>query len=199
MTNPRPRRALRLLQGSATTVHVVALCLAVAVLVIAFVPGAPVTVQLPAHLFGTPAPLTGTLPGAALDPAGQLAFTLADPTPVQRLLQAAIIVPDLLVVAEVARRLAGLLRSAREHDPFTAQTVRRLTTVAKIAALGGSATWLLGVVAAWGLASTVVDPWVPVQPTGGLLGWLAVGLVIAGFAQLVDRGVDLRSELDTVI
>lgn len=199
MSKPRPRRALRLLQGSATTVHVAALCLAVAVLVIAFVPGSPVTVALPADLFGTPAVLTGAAPEATLDPTGQLAFVLADPTPVQRLLQAAIIVPDLLVVAEVARRLAGLLRSARQHDPFTAQTVRRLTAVAKIAALGGSATWLLGVLAAWGLASSVVDPHVAVQPTGGLLGWLAVALVVAGFAQLVDRGVDLRTELDTVI
>ncbi|WP_088290122.1 DUF2975 domain-containing protein [Kineosporia sp. A_224] len=199
MTTPRPRRALRLLQGAATTVHVAALCLAVAVLVIAFVPGSSVTVDLPAHLFSTPAAVTGTTPGVTLDPAGQLAFVLADPTTVQRLLRATTVVPGLLVVAEVARRLADLLRSARQHDPFTAQTVRRLTTVAKIAAVGGSATWLLGVVAAWVLVSTVVDPQVTVEPSGGLVGWLAVGLVVAGFAQLVDRGVDLRTELDTVI
>jgi hypothetical protein len=31
------------------------------------------------------------------------------------------------------------------------------------------------------------------------LGWLAVGLIFAGFAQLIARGVDMRAELDTVI
>ena len=31
------------------------------------------------------------------------------------------------------------------------------------------------------------------------LGWLAVGLIFAAFARILDRGVAMRTELDTVI
>jgi hypothetical protein len=31
------------------------------------------------------------------------------------------------------------------------------------------------------------------------LGWLAVGLIFAAFAQLIARGVAMRAELDTLI
>ena len=31
------------------------------------------------------------------------------------------------------------------------------------------------------------------------LGWLAVGLIFAAFGQIIDRGVAMRAELDTVI
>jgi len=31
------------------------------------------------------------------------------------------------------------------------------------------------------------------------LGWLAVGLIFAAFGQILDRGVSMRAELDTVI
>ena len=45
--------------------------------------------------------------------------------------------PGLLLVAEIARRMARLLRAAQDSDPFTMQTARELTVVAKITALGG--------------------------------------------------------------
>jgi hypothetical protein len=38
-----------------------------------------------------------------------------------------------------------------------------------------------------------------VEPHQSPLGWLAVGLIFAGFAQLISRGVGMRAELDTVI
>jgi hypothetical protein len=37
------------------------------------------------------------------------------------------------------------------------------------------------------------------QPHHTPLGWLAVGLIVAAFAQILDRGVAMRTELDAVI
>ena len=40
---------------------------------------------------------------------------------------------------------------------------------------------------------------VPFLPHHAPLGWLAVGLIFAAFGQILDRGVEMRAELDTVI
>jgi hypothetical protein len=37
------------------------------------------------------------------------------------------------------------------------------------------------------------------RPHQAPLGWLAVGLIFAAFGQILDRGVTMRAELDTVI
>ncbi len=37
------------------------------------------------------------------------------------------------------------------------------------------------------------------KPHDTPLGWLAVGLIFAAFARILDRGVAIRAELDTVI
>jgi hypothetical protein len=44
----------------------------------------------------------------------------------------------------------------------------------------------------------LVSP-VPYLPHQTPLGWLAVGLIFAAFGQILDRGVAMRAELDTVI
>jgi hypothetical protein len=149
----------------------------VAALVIAFIPGSPVTVELPATR------LAGLTAGVTLDPAGFADFRVTDPSLAQRLLHAATVVPGLLLVAEMARRMAAVLDS----DPFTAGTARQLTLLAKVTAFGGLVPWVVTIVAKWLLSATVLD------------GAAAVGLIFAAFAQLITRGVAVRSELDTVI
>ena len=37
------------------------------------------------------------------------------------------------------------------------------------------------------------------QPHQTPLGWLAVGLIFAAIGKILDRGVGMRAELDTVI
>ena len=37
------------------------------------------------------------------------------------------------------------------------------------------------------------------HPHQAPLGWLAVGLIFSAFGQILDRGVAMRAELDTVI
>ena len=192
-------RWLPRLRGTATFVYIAALCLAVALLVIAFIPGSPVTLALPtADLSGT-ARLGGIVQGVVVDPGGEIVFKVPDPSLGQRMLQLVTTVPGLLLVAEVARRMRNLLRAAQKTDPFTAQTVRELTLVAKITAVGGLGVWTVANGAKWALSATMLESGAAVAPHDSPLGWLAVGLIFAAFAQLIARGVAMRAELDTVI
>ena len=61
----------------------------------------------------------------------------------QRLLALLPVLPGLALVAEIARRMRGLLRTAQASDPFTADTARALLSVAKLTALAGLGAWLL--------------------------------------------------------
>jgi hypothetical protein len=192
-------RWLRRLRGTATFVSVTALCLAVAVAVIAFIPGSPVSLGLPTDLLWGRESLGGTVPGVVVDPAGEVVFTVTDPSLPQRLLHLATTLPGLLLVAEIARRMAGVLRAAQDSDPFTARTARELTLIAKITAVGGLGVWAVDTVAEWVLSATMLDAGAAVAAHQSLAGWLAVAFIFAAFAQLVARGVTMRAELDTLI
>jgi hypothetical protein len=192
-------RWLRRLRGTATFISIAALCLAVAVLVLAFIPGSPVTLGLPTHLLTGWDRLAGIAPGVTVDPAGEVVFAVEDPSLAQRLLFAATTFPGLMLVAWIARRMAGVLRAAQNTDPFTARTVRDLTLTAKITAYGGVGVWAVNNVAEWLLSATMLQSGAAVGAHQSLAGWLAVALIFAGFAQLIARGVAMRTELDTVI
>jgi Protein of unknown function (DUF2975) len=199
MASGRLDKWLRRLQGTATFVYIAALCLAVALLVIGFIPGSPVTLGLPTSLLSGTGGISGVVRGVVVDPAGEIVFKIADPSLAQRMLYLATTLPGLLLVAEVARRMANLLRAAQDSDPFTAQTARELTVVAKLTAFGGLVVWAVSGAAKWVLSATMLESGSAVQPHDSPLGWLAVGLIFAAFAQLIARGVAMRAELDTVI
>jgi hypothetical protein len=199
MEATRGARWLRWMRGTATFVFIAALCLGVALLVIAFIPRSPVSLGLPASALSGLDAVGGVEPGVALDPAGTVAFTVTDPTLYQRLLFLATLLPGLLLVAEVARRMARLLRAAEETDPFTARTARDLTTVARLTAIAGVGAWAVSSIASSLLSATMLTTGTPVTPYGSPFGWLAVALIFAGFAQLISRGVGMRAELDTLI
>jgi ABC-type amino acid transport substrate-binding protein len=188
---------LRWLRATATFVFIAALCLAVAVLVIALIPGSPVTQELPA------AALTGLGRAggvtAGVDPSGWIPFTIHDPSLAQRLLHLLTVLPGLVLVAEIARRMANLLRGAQASDPFTANTARALVAVGKLTAFAGLGAWILSQIAQGVLSWTMLTSSVTFRPHQTPLGWLAVGLIFAAFGQILDRGVTMRAELDTVI
>src|SRR4249919_1949993 len=162
MEDRRFDKWLHRLRVTATIVYIVALCLAVAVLVIAVI--------------------------------------IAEPSAAQRLLYLVVVLPGLALVALIAWRMAKLLRAALASDPFTAQTVRALTALAKITAVGGIAVWAMSNLATWVLSATVLDAASTPQPReAAALAWLAVALIFAAFGQLIARGVAMRAELDTVI
>ena len=111
-----------------------------------------------------------------------------------------VVLPGLALVALIAWRMARLLRAALASDQFTADTVRALTTLAKITAIGGLAVWAMSNLATWALSATVLDGASTPQPhEAAALAWLAVALIFAAFGQLIARGVAMRAELDTVI
>lgn len=199
MDDQRSDRWRGRLRGTATVVSVAALCFAVALLVIGLLPGSPVSLELPATLVPGGGALAGIAPGTVIDPAGAILLEITDPSLPQRLLHLATTLPGLLLVAEIARRMASMLAAAQSSDPFTARTVRDLRTAAKITAFGGLAVWVIGNAAKWALSATVLDSGTAAEPHQTPLGWLAVGLLFAAFAQLVARGVVIRTELDTVI
>src|SRR4051794_35922940 len=103
---------LRRLRATSTFVLIASLCVAVALAVIALIPGSPVTQQLPtAALTGLDA-VGGVTDGAAVDPSGWIPFTIHDPSLGQRLLHLLVVLPSLLVIAAIARRMSRLLRDA---------------------------------------------------------------------------------------
>ena len=189
---------LRWLRATATFIFIAALCLAVALLVIAFIPGSPVTQELPVAAL-TGSDQVGGVTAGVVDPSGWIPFTIQSPSLAQRLLYLMTVLPGLALIAEIARRMAHLLRAAQAIDPFTASTARPLVAVGKLTAFAGLGTWVLSQVAQGVLSWTMLVSPVPYLPHQTPLGWLAVGLIFAAFGQILDRGVAMRAELDTVI
>ena len=190
---------LRWLRATATFVFIAALCLAVALLVIALIPGSPVTQELPAGALTGIDQVGGVTAGVAVDPSGWIPFTIHSPSLAQRLLYLMTMLPGLALIAEIARRMAHLLRAAQDTDPFTASTARALVTVGKLTAFAGLGTWALSQVAQGVLCWTMLASPVLFNPHQAPLGWLAVGRIFAAFGQILDRSVVMRAELDTVI
>lgn len=200
MSTPKLGTWLGRLRATATFVYIAALCLAVAELVIAFVPKSPVRLAVPTTMLTRLDGVGGVVSGVAVDHGSTVLFKVTDPSLGQHLAALAIGLPSLLLVAEIARRMGKLLLSAQRTDPFTAQTARDLTAVAKITAAGGIAVSVVAALAGWALSDTMLTNGSQfTMSSSSVLGWLAVGLIFAGFAQLISRGVDMRAELDTVI
>ena len=200
MARTRLDTYLTWLRATATFVFIAALCVSVALLVIAFIPGSPVRQELPARALSGFDGVGGVDAGVSLAKAGWVPFTVDDPTLAQRLLFLLTMLPGLLVVAEIARRLAAVVRNAQDSDPFTAVTSRALVSIGKLTVLAGLGAWAVSTVARAVLAHTMLDSTTHLlRPHHSPLGWLVVGAILAGFGLILDRGVEMRTELDTVI
>jgi Protein of unknown function (DUF2975) len=190
---------LRRCHAAATFIFIAALCLAGALVVIAFIPGSPVTQALPADALSGFDHVGGVTSGAVVQASGWVPFKVLDPSLTDRLLFMLTQVPGLLLIAEVARRMAKLLRGARDSDPFTLDNVRALATLGKLTAFVGVGTWVVSQIAQGVLSARMLSSAPTYQPHHAPLGWLAVGLIFAAFSLILDRGVAMRAELDTVI
>src|SRR4051812_32476547 len=191
---------LAVARATAVFVQWAALALVVAVVAIGIVPKSPVKVDISMLRLSGPVHAGGVAPGVAVDSGGRLLFKFTDPSFAVRMLNLGTTVPGLLLVAEVARRMSKLLRAAQRTDPFTARTVRQLTLMAEITALGGLGVWAVASVTRWVLSSYVLVSGTDVSLLHqSPLPWIGAGLIIAGFGQVVARGVAMRSELDAVI
>ena len=185
---------------TATIIQWVALALVVAVVAIGVAPKSPVKLDISLRGLAAPIHVDGVTSGVTVDPGGRLLFKFTDPSFALRMLNLGTTVPGLLLVAEIARRLAKLLRAAQHSDPFTAGTARQLMLVAKITVFGGLVVWAVASLTRWALSSYVLASGTDFNLLHQTpLGWLGAGLIIAGFGQVVARGVEMRNELDAVI
>src|SRR4051794_14789366 len=144
---------LRWLRATAVFVSIAGLCVAVALLVIAFIPGAPVHQHLPVSQLTGLHGLGGVTTGVVADPSGWAPFQIEDPSLGQRLLHMLTLAPGVLLIAEIGRRMAKLVRAAQDSDPFTSDNARVLADLGKLTAIGGVATWILSQIAQGVLAS----------------------------------------------
>jgi hypothetical protein len=190
---------LRLLRATAMFVSIASLCLAAAVLVIACIPGSPVIQDLPGAALSGLHGIGGVATGVVADPSGWSPFQIDDPSLGQRLLHMLTEVPGLLLIAETGRRMSNLVRAAQDRDPFTAESAQALASLGKLTAIGGTGTWVLSQVAQWALCSMMLTSSFTLKPQSTPLAWLAVGLIFAALGRILDRGVAMRAELDTVI
>jgi hypothetical protein len=71
--------------------------------------------------------------------------------------------------------------------------------IGKLTVLAGLGAWAVSEVAGTVLARTMLESSTPLRPHHSPLGWLVVGLILTGFGLILDRGVEMRDELDTVI
>ena len=148
---------LAVARAAATFVQWAALALVLAVVAIGIAPKSPVQVDISMLRLPGPTHVAGAAPGVIVDPAGRLLFKFTDPSFAMRMLNLGTTVPGSALVAEIARRMANLLRAAQHSDPFTARTARELTRVAKITAFGGLGVWAAGNVTRWALSSYVLE------------------------------------------
>jgi hypothetical protein len=125
------------------------------------------------------------------------------PSPVQTVLgllanglaEALVAVPMIIFARRlVDRAIAG--------DPFTAPMVRGLRRLGLLVLLGGLTAEVVRIAALSALkVSAIGGDWNPLYYRDPSLNfwWLLLGLVILGFAQVIEHGRALRAELDEVI
>lgn len=189
------------LQGL-VTVALVVLSVAGMLSVISVLAGGAVVAEVPTEAVAGLAGETGGLaPGVRVDDAGAVAVTVDDPSAAQLVAYNLTQLPTYLVVATVLVMLRGLLRRARREDPFQPATVRRLRTLALVAFTGGALAQIVEILAALDLsarltADPVMTTTLSLEPMGL---WLLVGFGFFAIAELVKRGLAMRSELDAVI
>ena len=102
---------LHRLRVTATIIFIAALCVAVAVLVIDFIPHSPVPTAVPAKDVPGLDHVSGLASGVTVDPTGTIAVKIAEPSVAQRLLYLVVVLPGLALVALIAWRMAKLLRA----------------------------------------------------------------------------------------
>jgi hypothetical protein len=158
----------------------------------------PITVPVGAGVTVPPDAVTGVLPGARLDPGGELQILVEDPGAGQVAWHAAQSLPWFLIAVFVAVMLLLVVRAARRGDPFSAANVRRLRTIGWTVFVGSFLAFYAELWARLELSATVVTG----PPSSGAevpLVWVLCGFGFLALAEIINRGRALQAELAEVI
>lgn len=162
--------------------------------------GKRLPVAVPINHVWTTGPLTGVMAGTTLDDRGYIDVYVTEPTLGQSALSVATWLPTAAVLLAMLALLLNLVRGVRRSGPFTTLTVRRLRRLGAVVTAGGVLAAPAEFLARFSLVGTVTDA----GPAGTLsltapLTWLLAGVGYLAIAEIVNRGRDLRQELDEVI
>ncbi|MDG4827263.1 DUF2975 domain-containing protein [Asanoa sp. WMMD1127] len=139
--------------------------------------------------------VTGLRPGAQA--ADTAAVCVESPSVSQVMLMLLHDGPALVAAGIAAALLYRIVRDARRHDPFTATTVRRLRQLAWFLLVAGVVVTSAANTSSGLLLHTMVER--GTAPNQAMWTWLFVAVGVGAVAEIVNRGVALRAELDTVI
>jgi hypothetical protein len=170
-----------------------------------------ITVQVPTGYRLEPGP-DGIPPDVLIDPSGTFQTYVREPTTTQTLLFELTRLPTLAAFLLTLALVLRLVRNARQQEPFTAATVRRLRILAVIVMASQILAGLAEDAARTALLDSVIPQAViPPLSASFLWWWLLAGLshlaspwLLLGFgflavAELIDRGHKMRAELAEVI
>jgi hypothetical protein len=136
--------------------------------------------------------------GAAVAAVQDVTVTVTDPSLEQRAVWVLTVLPAYAVVVALLILILRIVWSARRGDPFTLATVRRLRVLAWVTLAGGYLAFIVEIIAAMHLSSTVL-----VDAVAGSaevpLHWFLIGFGMLAVAEVVKRGVAMRAELETVV
>jgi hypothetical protein len=127
--------------------------------------------------------------------------TIRDARPTQLFLRLAIDLLPLLLIVALLWQLWGLLRAARQGDPFTTANVRRLRQFGWLLLLG----WPLVAYLTMALKEFLAMTWTsPTDQTEGLFappigGALLFGLAVLVLAEVFAHGLRLREDVERTI
>jgi hypothetical protein len=170
-----------------------------------------VKVQVPTGYRLEPGP-DGVPPDVLIDPNGTFQTYVREPTMTQTLLFELTRLPTLAAFLLTLALVLRLVRQTRQHEPFTATTVRRLRILAVVVMASQILTGLVEDGARTALlASVTPQAVIPPLSASNLWWWLLAGLshlaspwLLLGFgflavAELINRGHTMRAELAEVI
>lgn len=182
----------------------------IALLLVLLARAGHITVQVPTGYRLTPGP-DGVPPDLLIDTGGTFQAYVREPTTTQTLLFELTRLPTLAAFLLTLALVLRLVRNARQQDPFTAATVRRLRILAVIVMASQILAGLAEDGARTALLASVAPHDVPPLSAGFLWWWLLAGLshlaspwLLLGFgflavAELINRGHTMRAELAEVI
>ena len=160
-----------------------------------------VSVQVPAGTVDGVGGATGGLTaGAVVDPNGTVDVLVGAPSTRQVIAAALVAMPTFLVILALFAMLLGVVYRARKGGPFDQHVVWRLRLIGVVAIVAGVVASLVEFFARLDLMSTVTDRSTSASvPLQSLFGWVLVGIALFAIAEVVRRGLAMRTELDAVI